>query len=359
MTGPTRPIDSLTTLRGLLALWVAAYHFWNDLVRLFPPLDSLSPLALSGHFAVPGFFILSGFVLAFNYSARFASWPPRRVFNFWILRLARIYPVHFVTLLAVAVMVGVSDRLAYKLTDAGYSKRDFILNLLLMQTWVPDFHLNWNYPSWSISSEWFAYLIFPFAAAGLLSRIKTPARAGVFALTCLAGAGVVFSLPQFPFRELVIVIPTFFAGTALYALTRYRPAATSHAARSLPELLLGALAVACYIPRIPGTLLIVFTLFSLVFALARLMDRPHRWWLSRPLIYLGEVSYSLYMTHTLAQKVLNRLLPAARFESSDPLTKMGVVAVYVAIIVASCLASYYLVERPVRRWGRRRLRDQA
>ena len=196
VTVPTRQIDSLTTLRGILALWVVAYHFWNDAVRLFPSLKSLAPLAQSGHFAVPGFFVLSGFVLAFNYSARFATWPPRRVLGFWALRLARIYPVHFVTLLAVAAMIAVSDRLGYQLTDAGYSTRDFILNLFLMHTWVPEFRLNWNYPSWSISSEWFAYLVFPFAAAGLLSRITTWARAAALAVVCLVGAGIAFTVGQ-------------------------------------------------------------------------------------------------------------------------------------------------------------------
>lgn len=298
-------------------------------------------------------------MLAFNYCARFAAWPPRRVLGFWVLRLARIYPVHFVTLLAVAAMVIVGERLGYQLTDAGYSTRDFILNLFLMHTWVPDFRLNWNYPSWSISSEWFAYLLFPFAAATLLVRLTTPTRSALFALVCLIGAGIVFSFPQFPFRELVMVIPTFFAGTAIYSLTRDRPTATSCAVRWLPDLLFAALAVACFLPHVPGTLFIVFTLFGLVLALARLANTPHRWWELRPLIYLGEVSYSLYMTHTLAQKGLYRLLPSARYESSDSWVRSGIVIVYAVALMASCLASYYLVEKPFRHWFRKRLGERA
>jgi peptidoglycan/LPS O-acetylase OafA/YrhL len=337
---------------------VVAYHFWNDAARLNPVLDALSPIARAGHFAVPGFFILSGFVLAFNYSARFAAWPPQRVLGFWALRLARIYPVHIVTLLAVAAMVAGADRLGYELTDAGYSTRDFILNVFLIHTWVPEFRLNWNYPSWSISSEWFAYLIFPFASAVLLPRVATPRRAFALLVVCLAGAGVMFLAGNFPFRELLIVVPTFFAGMAVFALTRDRPAATGDLARLIPEILLAALAGACFLGGAAGTLAIIFILFGLVFALARLVDQPHRWWIASPLVYLGEVSYSLYMTHTLAQKVLYRVLPSSRFESSDWPTRVVVSAAYVAAITAACLVSYYLVERPCRRWFRRRLRDR-
>jgi peptidoglycan/LPS O-acetylase OafA/YrhL len=337
---------------------VVAYHFWNDAVRLYPVLDALSPIARAGHFAVPGFFILSGFVLAFNYSARFSAWPPRRVLGFWALRLARIYPVHIVTLLAVAAMVAVADRLGYELTDAGYSTRDFILNVFLVHTWVPEFRLNWNYPSWSISSEWFAYLIFPFAAAVLLPQVATPRRALALVVLCLAGAGVMFTAGDFPFRELLIVVPTFFAGMAIFALTRDRTVAAGRLARHLPELLLAALVAACFIAGAVGTLAIILALFGLVFVLARIADQPHCWWIAKPLVYLGEGSYSLYMTHTLAQKVLYRLLPTSRFESSDWLTRAIITAAYIAAIIAACLASYYLVERPCRRWFRQRLRDR-
>jgi len=126
----------------------------------------------------------------------------------------------------------------------------------------------------------------------------------------------------------------------------------------MPEILLTALAAACFLSGAAGTLAIVFTLFGLVYVLARLGDRPHRCWVAKPLVYLGEVSYSLYMTHTLAQKVLYRVLPSSRFESSDWVIRTAVAAAYAAAIVACCLASYYLVERPCRRWFRRRLRDR-
>src|SRR5262249_18368475 len=98
-------IPALTTLRGLLALWVVVYHFWNDIVALLPGLRLLTPLAIRGNFAVPGFFVLSGFVLARNHLADFVVPTRQRILRFLGLRLFRIYPVHLATLLVVLAMV--------------------------------------------------------------------------------------------------------------------------------------------------------------------------------------------------------------------------------------------------------------
>ena len=142
-------------------------------------------------------------------------------------RLARVYPVHLVTLLIVAAMVWVSGRVGFQLTDAGYTTRDFVLNLLLVQTWVPDFHLNWNYPSWSISSEWFAYLFFPVVVA-VSTRLgmAIPTRAAGLGLLALAGSvGVGLLWRPWPFYELALVVPTFLSGAAVCWMVRgMRPA---------------------------------------------------------------------------------------------------------------------------------------
>src|SRR5258708_6690773 len=119
-------IVSLTSLRGFLAAWVVAHHFWNEVSRLFPWAEALSPVACRGYMAVPAFFMLSGFVLSYNYTGQFLNLSHLPVTRFLVLRLARIYPVHLVTLLTVALMVWVSDRVGYQLTDSGYTARAFV-----------------------------------------------------------------------------------------------------------------------------------------------------------------------------------------------------------------------------------------
>lgn len=347
MTTPPREIAALTSVRGYLALWVVAYHFWNNVVRLVPLAAAASPVAELGHMAVPAFFMLSGFVLSYTYAARFEVLRRREVIRFLWLRLARIYPVHLVTLLAVAAMVWVSDLAGFRLTDSGYSTTDFVRNVFLMHSWVPHFQLNWNYPSWSISSEWFAYFLFPFVTAGVLRPLTTPRRAVALAAIALAASvGMTWWRP-WPYFELVLVLPTFVAGTAIYWVVRDRPAATGW---WWPEVLVVASAASCSLPaKVVAVCLLFCTLFFLILALVRVGPRASRLWTGRPALFLGEVSYSLYMTHTLAQKVLYRLLPAQRFESADGFTRAGVLVGYAALIAACCLLTYYLVERPCRR----------
>ena len=161
-------IDALTGLRGVAAMWIVLYHYAVQLRPFLPEIGVADPLIRQGHLAVDLFFVLSGFVLAYNYVDRLATWDAREARRFIVLRLARIYPVHLATLLAVTLMV-----VAAQAAGAGdamradkYSAGDFVLNLLLVHAWVAEPTLSWNYPSWSISPEMFAYLLFPARVCG-------------------------------------------------------------------------------------------------------------------------------------------------------------------------------------------------
>ena len=350
-----REIVSLTALRGWLAVWVVMYHYWNDVLQLFPAARLASPVAQSGYMAVPAFFMLSGFVLTYNYADRLRSFSISQTRWFLAARLVRIYPVHLATLLAVAVMVWVSHRVGFRLTDAGYTARTFLLNLFLVHTWVPDYSLSWNYPSWSISSEWFAYLLFPFAAAFGIRRLTTPARAMAFGAAALLGSiGVLLYWRPWPFHELILVVPTFFAGAAVCRLGRRPPSASQAGARWVADLIAVAVPACCFVrPPDAAHALLVCLFLGLIAALAQVRGDRHPLWTSRPAVFVGEVSYSLYMSHTLAQKILYKLLPVARFEDGGIPVKVGILALYAGLITVSCLATYYLVEWPCREWFRR------
>ena len=374
---PPRPIGSLTSLRGFLALWVVFYHFWKDILALFPGLELLTPLARQGHFAVPVFFMLSGFVLAYNYSRELAVPGIRNYLQFLLMRLARIYPVHLFTLLVVLGMVVVCRVRDWRLTDAGYGAGDFVLNLFLAQTWVPNFQLSWNYPSWSISSEWFAYLCFPLFCPIMLGRITTRVRAYAFLALC---GGTIIGLyvlgNEVPFHGLIQVIPTFLAGMAIFASQVYISRPPYNANRSIPRtrnvnslptphwlltlvyspdsflLLLAAIPLLFSGPVMVALLLPGYMV--LVYWLASQRNECSRFWTNRCAVYLGEISYSLYMAHTLAQKVCYKLLPAGQFSAATLAVRSGVLLVYVMGIAVFVLGTYYLIEKPSRR-GLRRL----
>lgn len=111
------------------------------------------------------FFILSGFVLTWNYANRMGqSWSTRATLRFLWLRLARVWPVYLVTLhLAAAWIIftlhvgDTPSEQAQRLTAVSYLRQ-----LLLVQLWFEPYFddTSWDGPAWSISAEWLAYLLF-------------------------------------------------------------------------------------------------------------------------------------------------------------------------------------------------------
>src|ERR1700722_663067 len=103
-------LPSLTSLRGVAALWVVLYHFS---VQCLPNLDSTPYTSLihKGYLAVDMFFLLSGLVMTHVYHRAFLSSVSQNYRSFIVARIARIYPLHLLVLLlfvATAVALHVS-----------------------------------------------------------------------------------------------------------------------------------------------------------------------------------------------------------------------------------------------------------
>jgi peptidoglycan/LPS O-acetylase OafA/YrhL len=92
-------IKALTGLRIVAAMWVLMHHLSGEILTLLPGLSFLAPVMGRGGMGVDLFFILSGFILSYQYGDRLGSrfsW--QESLRFIRLRVARVYPVHFVTL---------------------------------------------------------------------------------------------------------------------------------------------------------------------------------------------------------------------------------------------------------------------
>ena len=132
------------------------------------PHRELVPVVRDGYLGVDLFFVLSGFVLSFAYSERFKANFHSAVIEFFFARVWRIYPLHWVCLAIFVVLVK-------SVPEDLWGPGPFTLNALiasagLVQNWSSPTALGWNFPAWSLSAEWSAYLIFPFLtiAVGLV-----------------------------------------------------------------------------------------------------------------------------------------------------------------------------------------------
>jgi peptidoglycan/LPS O-acetylase OafA/YrhL len=162
-------LDQLTFLRFIAAMGVVIFHFRNGASSL----DWGVPLWRQANVAVSFFFTLSGFILACVYQDRGI----RRVADFYVARLARIYPLYALALLFIA---------AFQLYKHVLKAGELALSTVLLQSWTPGYSQVLNEPGWSLSVELFFYLCFPFLLrrmAPMRSRTLLAVSGGAWLLT--------------------------------------------------------------------------------------------------------------------------------------------------------------------------------
>lgn len=355
-------IPALTSLRFPAALLVMLFHY--SLYLHLRPLP-VWPVVERGYVAVDFFFILSGFILAHVYGRQMVERRSASAAQFVRRRFARIYPLHLMLLLCFTLLFWVAADTGLSLDGlVDGSVRDFVLHLALLQATGLSNDYFFNYPSWSISAEWFAYLTFPFLAWLLLRPKVSP-------LPVLGGAVLLYLLfweasPHVFGKRLTIlafeggifrILPEFLLGIALYRLgctVEVRP-------RWRRPLFYGALLLTLALFRVSRLELLLPLAFGLlIFATAELARGNIRTLLDHPrLVYLGEVSYSVYLVHILVFILIFAPLrqiwgePVVLGAWAYPIMLTGAV---VTVLVA--IATYHLIELPGRSFvaGRREKR---
>lgn len=241
--------EHFTTLewfRFILSLYIVIFHTFNY---------STAPTWIrevfeTGFFATSSFFILSGFILAHVYlknkgtpevSMREA---PR---DFLIKRFANLYPIHIISMLLFIVILllipylnvnpnDTSTGIRYVTLDAsnGVPYKDlihimnnwelvlaFVMNVFMVQSWNA-YYMMFNFPTWSISTLFFFYMVFPYASIRI-HKLKKP-YFFLFVLNALALLPVVLCLlytdmgyPEAGFlhRNPIIRLPEFLGGILL------------------------------------------------------------------------------------------------------------------------------------------------
>ena len=340
-------LKRLTGVRAVAAIFVVFFHFGDDFAVLFHPIRLLQTVYRSGDVGVDLFFILSGFILSLNYLDAFDSFSPRKYLDFLRARLARVYPVHLFTLLLLGGLVLAARHYGVHVPAENHTRFTFFTNLFLVQIWPGFFRgLNWNLPAWSISAEWFVYLVFPFLALRI-AKVKKPIHwSGIFLAIFIVSSffGARASLSW----SLLRVTCEFFAGCMLYRV--YRAGVRCPIKPWLAGLLSMSVCIACMQFGVTKSLVLPF-LALLIWGLAAYPDGLLS---GRTAVYWGQVSYSLYMTHGICQIVFNRMLPVDRFQAASLPVRLSVIVAYLAVVAAAAVATFHLVEEPARKWLRKR-----
>ena len=421
---PARPrLDALTGVRFLAAAHVVLYHefrasvtAWADRLtghaaHAAAPARAAAAvvthvaagLANTGGASVGLFFVLSGFILAYCYLSPAGELTTSRR-QFWVNRVARIYPTYLLGLVIIAPLV-VRKTMAGAVAGPWQQPATWSqlwatlgLNLTLTQAWVPPVATTWNGPGWSLSVEALFYLSFPTLAAALL-RGRGLARAWATAGGCLAvlvllaaaRTAVTSGLSAFTFLP-VLRLPEFALGMAvgrIYALHCGRQLARDGSGPGRPDVPAGPPSLRWLAPLAAVATVVVLSwsrqtltvqirpvedavrglllppLFAaLIYGLAaddvgrpRGLARPLGW---PPLVLLGEASYAVYILHVPVHDWMDLTPPGvwaavtrlAHLPSEGAAFEIS----YILVTLAAAVAVFQLVETPAR-VGVRRLLD--
>ncbi|HEY7611001.1 MAG TPA: acyltransferase [Alphaproteobacteria bacterium] len=358
-------IPPLTSLRFFAAAVVVAFHYDPERFTRMP--DFLQNWLETGYDAVTFFFVLSGFVLGYIYLGGEGERSRLNLRAFFAARFARLAPAYYFSLL-VALPFFLA---AYFFFDEADPRNFWLHGTLVvawLQSWWPPAALEWNPPAWSVSVEWFLYLAFPlilwaarfvpsttFAAAAYLLVVAV----AIFRVVVMAPIGEEgpdgWNFAQFfPLFHL----PQFILGVALGRLHLEGP-------RPPPALagwMFAAGAVGLMIifwdledlpARIRSNAVLGVFFGLLILGAAQPGHFAYRALSLRPLVFLGNISYSIYALHQPIGFYWEWYGPR---EFDIDLGSIPDFALYFAIVLGLSALSYLYVELPlrrrIRRWGK-------
>jgi peptidoglycan/LPS O-acetylase OafA/YrhL len=345
-------IPQLTFLRFLAALGVVFFHFGQETWPWNTP--AFLPILRQAGLGVGFFFTLSGFLMAWVYSPQ----PDFRLRTYAQTRFARIYPLYLLTfLLALGAEVFIRGT-----RPRGLS---IILQALGLHAWVPGYSLSLNFPGWSVSVEFFFYAIFPLLLYFLRGRHwgVMVAVATLLSVACLYvsihiaqwTAGIITD----PNHDLTLRFPLWQLHTFVTGMVGgflYREGRLRLPTPWLPGILFlltsAAMISLAYFenPIIAhaGTGLLAPVYLLLILCLAQDRGPLAKTFSLKPLVFLGEMSYAVY------------LLQAPVYIAFEPIAQaMGARGlhdnwfhIYVLVLLALSAIAYQFYERPMRAWLR-------
>jgi peptidoglycan/LPS O-acetylase OafA/YrhL len=362
---PSGEFRALTGLRIVAAVWVVVFHFhFTPLPVVARVAGWFGPLITQGALGVDLFFVLSGFVIAFTYLDKLGpALRVRSTARFVWARASRMWPVYVLVFhlfglwLVARLAFGSGGDIAYQSVQPVVSVGQWVQQLFLVQMWNNPFldGASWVGPTWSLSAEWLAYLLFPLTALGYHRMRNLPvavlALGAVALMTPIAWAYLSTGSPYYPWSWAVRVLCGFGAGVLAYLTVRRlrTDGATRRRASGIAALVPLVIAAGLVLGEFagPGRGGAVIVLFPVLVGALALADRGPAMVLARPLMVSGgRISFSLYLVHIPIFEVFwtaLRHFPVA----GRPACFVALIVLLSTVVVAGI--AYHLVEEPARR----------
>lgn len=366
---------SLDSIRGILACSVALAHFNGN--SYFKD----STIIGRGDIYVDFFFVLSGFVIFANYRDRILN--GFGIGRFMFLRLGRLYPLHFAVLMAFIVtdlfqmIVHINGAAAFAPFSApGEGIKEILANLFLIHSMHTINTYAFNGPSWSISVEVFTYALFAciLCLAKKYYRLTIAAISAISALVLFFVAGELYAKLDYGFLRCVY---GFGVGSLAYDAFEFinrkrRGCCVSQVIVNATEIFVTVLTF-IYIGlfSFDGASMfapIIFFFVIIMFAYeGGIVSKVLK---TRPLIFIGTLSYSIYMIHIFisgkffmfpARLLENWVGIKLTYVESNGVVMMGLDRItgtllevfYLIVVIACSWISYRFIEEPFRKYSKR------
>lgn len=336
-------------MRGVAAFLVVLYHL-KSFLHQHAFTQSFDWMYNKGYLAVDFFFVLSGFIIAFNYKHNFEKGiSGHQLYVFMVKRIARIYPLHIFILLCF-ILIPLAHTLTNRPFDSQqYNLLAFFYKFFLVDLWMvgQEYWNSWNTPSWTISGEMFAYLVFPLVCVALGRGTIRHYAFFLVALVLIAWcyeAMLSRSLgDNISHLGLLRCVLSFICGVCIFEFHLGKLIKSAKNNRIL--FYLSAIILIFLLLYVEKNHFYVPLLFSLLLLTSLgFRDGFHKFLELRWMLILGEISYSLYLSHIL---ILTLCIMFFLEDASQ--ASLMQIAAYLGITILFSIFTYNFIEVPMRR----------
>lgn len=344
-TAANEKVSALTGIRFVAAAYVFIMHYGASFLARAGAPRPIATLLRNGVFGVSIFFVLSGFILAHAHPARFKASAQYR--DYFIARLARIYPVY---LFALVLALPVPTR------SVPLTARSAVDVLAMVQSWTNAYGHSgyaWIMQAWTLSAELFFYLLFPFLI-NLLRRLGSPVllalcvidaafmiSAGTATLTPWTDFGGHVHVPAWPVHLFLPLARSgeFLFGMLLQTLVIRASPIARQPGTALCLAVTAAIAVLLSTARDDRGIAAATVLIGLLIALIYVSDNGFTRLLGCPALYLlGSASYALYLLQGPVHAYLRMFVP-------NPYGRL----LGFPVTLAAAILVWRVIEEPARR----------